>query len=149
MSSWQPPTPPEQPSGVGVDYSRAQSQVSAPAIALIVVAALAILSNLLSLVLNLLGTGIGTLAGSAPDERFVSLFSGGVGIVTALVGIVVYGVMIFGAVKMKALESYALAITAAIIAMLPCSCCCLIGLPIGIWALVVLVDANVKAAFRS
>ena len=39
---------------------------------------------------------------------------------------------------------------ATIIAMVPCiSPCCLVGLPIGIWALVVLMKPEVKAAFRA
>ena len=40
--------------------------------------------------------------------------------------------------------------TATILAMIPCiSPCCLLGLPVGIWSLVVLLDENVKASFRS
>jgi hypothetical protein len=51
---------------------------------------------------------------------------------------------------MKKLESYSFAMAAAIIAMIPCiSPCCLLGLPFGIWALVVLGDGSVKAAFQS
>jgi hypothetical protein len=36
---------------------------------------------------------------------------------------------------------------ASIFAMLPCNPCCLLGLPIGIWALVVLSNEDVKDAF--
>ena len=36
----------------------------------------------------------------------------------------------------------------AIVAMLPCSGCCLLGLPIGIWAIIVLIDSDVKRAFN-
>jgi len=61
------------------------------------------------------------------------------------------GVLVFiGAMKMKNLENYSLAMAAAIVAVIPCiSPCCLLGLPFGIWALVVLNDSSVKAAFRS
>ncbi len=54
-----------------------------------------------------------------------------------------------GAMRMKELRSYPLAMTASILAMIPCfsSCCCVIGLPVGIWALIVLLDKDVKAAF--
>jgi hypothetical protein len=46
------------------------------------------------------------------------------------------------------LKNYGLCVAAAIIALVPCTspCCCL-GLPIGIWALVVLTKAEVKTAF--
>jgi hypothetical protein len=36
-----------------------------------------------------------------------------------------------------------------ILSMIPCSVCCIFTLPFSIWGLVVLNDANVKAAFKS
>jgi hypothetical protein len=36
---------------------------------------------------------------------------------------------------------------ASVVAMLPCQCCCLFGLPFGIWALVVLNKPEVKSHF--
>jgi len=57
-------------------------------------------------------------------------------------------VILLGALKMKNLQSYGFAMTAAILAMIPClSPCCLLGFPMGIWAIAVLVDPQVKAAF--
>jgi hypothetical protein len=55
----------------------------------------------------------------------------------------------FGALQMRNLRGYGWAMAAAIINCIPLygSCCCL-GLPFGIWALVVLVKPEVKAAFR-
>jgi hypothetical protein len=39
--------------------------------------------------------------------------------------------------------------TASVIAMIPCiSPCCIVGLPIGIWAMVVLSKPEVKSAFH-
>ena len=65
-------------------------------------------------------------------------------------GLIMSVVILMGALKMKKLESYNFALTATIIAMVPCiSPCCLVGLPIGIWALVVLMKPEVKAAFRT
>jgi hypothetical protein len=64
---------------------------------------------------------------------------------TILVSILIF----LGARKMQSLQSYGWAMTSAILSMLPClSPCCLIGLPMGIWALVVLISPEVKAAFR-
>jgi hypothetical protein len=57
------------------------------------------------------------------------------------------GFVLFGALKMLRLQSYGLAIAAAIIAMLPCQCCCVLGLPFGIWVLVVLNKPEVKSQF--
>lgn len=57
-------------------------------------------------------------------------------------------VILWGGIWMKNLRSYGLAMAASILAMVPCfSPCCLLGLPIGIWALVVLSEPGVKAAF--
>jgi hypothetical protein len=48
-------------------------------------------------------------------------------------------------------QSYGFAVTASILAMVPCvgtsTCCCLIGLPIGLWALIALTQPDVRATF--
>jgi hypothetical protein len=56
-------------------------------------------------------------------------------------------VIIVGAVKMMRLRSHGLATAASALAMLPCGPAWLLGLPMGIWSLVVLNRQNVKAAF--
>jgi hypothetical protein len=57
--------------------------------------------------------------------------------------------ILFGGLKMKKLEGYGLVMAASIVAMIPCiSPCCFIGLPIGIWALMVLNKPEVKSAFH-
>jgi hypothetical protein len=64
----------------------------------------------------------------------------------------VFGVLIIlGGVKLMNLSGSGLPIVGSILAMIPCtsSCCCLIGLPAGIWALVVLSRPNVKAAIAA
>jgi hypothetical protein len=54
----------------------------------------------------------------------------------------------YGAWHMRKLKNYGLALTAAILAAVPCSPCCLFTVPIGIWALIVLVDPHVKGEFH-
>ena len=52
--------------------------------------------------------------------------------------------------KMKQLQSYGLSMTGSIMAILPTctnNCCCL-SVPFGIWALVVLLNSDVKLAFQ-
>ncbi len=59
--------------------------------------------------------------------------------------------VILGGVRMLALKNYGLAILAAIVAALPgvsCSGCCGLSVIVGIWALVVLINSDVRAAFR-
>jgi hypothetical protein len=75
------------------------------------------------------------------------LFAGIAGNVVALALNVATAI---GAYKMMRLESYSAAMTAAIISVIPiCSPCIISGIPIGIWALVVLNDLQVKSSFTS
>jgi hypothetical protein len=60
-------------------------------------------------------------------------------------------ITIFGGIQMCRGRSYGLSVTASILAAIPClspSACCLLGMGIGIWALVVLFNPDVKASFR-
>jgi hypothetical protein len=55
---------------------------------------------------------------------------------------------VIGGVKMGRLESRGWAITSAILAMIPCiNWCCLLGIPLGIWVLVVLNRPDVTDGF--
>lgn len=67
-----------------------------------------------------------------------------------LPALVVSAVVILGAWRMKNLQSYGLAMTAAIICVIPCcGPCCGLSLIPGIWSLIVLNRPDVKAAFRA
>jgi len=59
------------------------------------------------------------------------------------------GVAVFGALQMRNLKMWGLAVAASIIVMIPCfsSLCCIPGLGVGIWSLVVLNKPEVKSAF--
>jgi hypothetical protein len=59
--------------------------------------------------------------------------------------------VILGSIRMLSLKNYGLAILAAILAALPgfsCTGFCCVGEVIGIWALIVLLSADVRAAFQ-
>ena len=75
---------------------------------------------------------------------FVCLGIGGLGGLFSLL-------TILGAVRMMALKSYGLAVFVSVLAAVPCiSCmaCCGPGEGVGIWALVVLLNPEVRSAFR-
>jgi hypothetical protein len=60
--------------------------------------------------------------------------------------------ILLGGVRMRALQSYGLAMTGSILAALPCfSCagCCGVGQVVGIWSIVVLFNPEVRAAFQA
>jgi hypothetical protein len=139
-----PPAMPMYPSGL----TGGASQVNGPATGLIVVAVLGFLLQAVALAFNFVGKSI--LASRAtPGDAWASMFSGSLGVASNVVGILVSGVILFGGIKMKKLENYGLVMTASVIAMIPCiSPCCIVGLPIGIWAMVVLSKPEVKSAFH-
>lgn len=139
---------------VGADRAAAAAKVNGPAIALMVTAGIGMLLQVINLLMTILGAGAGLAglsgggSGNPEMERIQALMGGGLGVVLGLFSLAI-GVLIFiGAMKMKNLTSYGLAMAAAIVAMIPClSPCCCLGLPSGIWAIVALVDQNVKNSF--
>ena len=127
----------------------ARRQVAGPAIGLMVVGSLALGLSVLNLVLHLVIPGAAMSmggGGGANSDQVVANMVGGV--CGALFGIVWGALILAGAIQMKNLKSYGLGMTASIIAMLPCNGCCILGLPFGIWALVVINKPEVKDAFR-
>ncbi len=66
-----------------------------------------------------------------------------------LLGMVTSAAVIQGALRMMWLRSYRLAVFSGVLVLLPCSPMFLGGLPMGSWALVVLRDPEVEAAFAA
>ena len=131
-----------------VDRNVAEQKVRWPAIGLLVTAVLCILLQLAVILMTLLGIEFPGMEQVERDiPQWAEWMSGGMNIGLALFGIAVSGFVIFGAIKLMRLESYGIALAAAIISMIPCSVCCCIGLPIGIWALIVMHAPDVRPAF--
>jgi hypothetical protein len=154
FAEWQPPEsqPPSDnpyqspmaPMYARADVSAAQ-RVAGPATALIVTAVLGLIQNGFGLILLVAMTSANGRFGP-PNQNFEDMLPA-----VFVTGISLPGgiVMLFAAMKMKKLESYGLAMTGAIVGMIPyLSPCCPLGLPFGIWALVVLSNGSVRAAFR-
>ena len=152
------PTGQPQPLGAGSPppSGAALDAVKAPSIFLMICGVLGILAALFSLV----GGGVNEeqmqrLMNDPNIPPAAKAFFGGSGVlqkVWALVMLAVNGLVIFGGLQMMKLQSRTLAMTAAIIALVPCcfnSICCIFAIPAGIWALVVLGKPEVKSAFPS
>jgi hypothetical protein len=102
----------------------------------------------LGLVLNLFAAGMAggrNLRGGNANDPIVQAASG---VGSAIFGLCWGGFVLGGAYQMLNLRNYGVAMASAIVAMLPCSGCCLLGLPFGIWALVVLNKQEVREAFQ-
>jgi hypothetical protein len=155
---------PYEPSG-GPDAAR--GRVMPPAIILIIL-------NVLSLLIGLGTAGYGVyITVIGPDEwrrqnlenlnawpgmrdmaekqdKQATYYTGiaenlGLGILWLLLSILA----LIGAIRMMSLRNYGLAMTSAVLTVIPCvTPCCLLGQAAGIWALVVLMNNDVRAAFR-
>jgi len=133
--------------------------VSGPAIALIVVGVLGIVYGILGVIGVFFQSAFAGMNGmnnmnfqGRNEEmlRVMQMSQGVFGVVFAILHLALGGLVIYGGVKMKALENYSLCMIASIIAVIPCiSPCCCVGIPIGIWALVVLNKGETKAHFTS
>ena len=120
------------------------TRVSAPAIGLLVTGGIGIAWTLMWMAM--IGIfGVAILAD--PDAREalpgVAIWEGFGVISLALSALVTYAGW-----QMRQLRGWGLSMAGAIVAMLPCSGCCLLGLPIGIWAIIVLLDNEIKQAFN-
>ncbi len=121
---------------------RAAQAAKAPAIALTIVGGLGLLYGLINVVSVLAGRGLQFAPAGNPAAFRAGLIVGATlsliwGIVVTLAG-----------VMMLTMKSYGTAMTGVIFAMLPCNPGCLLGLPFGIWGLVVLNRPEVKRAFE-
>lgn len=145
--------PPAAPGEPWADLrAYAAAKVKGPAIGLIVAAGLGLAAELLTIAMAGIqiaaSVGVGNAAFDGP--QLMLALQGAFAIIDVLI--------LVGALKMMRLESYGLAMTASILAMIPHTCggCCLafglpqwfLGLAFGIWSVVVLSDAHVRNAFQ-
>jgi len=157
----QPPAtiaPPNGAGGAGVGFARdaALQKIKAPAVAMIVLAILNIVLSLWNLIkLIFFPPNLNQELAKYPQfqdpqiQHMLQMFYGPIGIGSAIFTLVMGIVILFGAVQMRKLENYVFALVAAILAILPCvSACCILGLPFGIWALVVMNKPEVKSQFK-
>jgi len=144
--------PPSEPTNVPepVDRAAALRAVRGPAIFILVLGAL----NIVTCLLSLLWTGVEDKflgAAELPPEtlRLVQNVRTYFSTPAMILGIILAVVTFFGAIKMLKLKSHGLAVAAAIIMMIPCgNCCCFLNIGAGIWALVVLLKPEIKSAFE-
>jgi predicted Zn finger-like uncharacterized protein len=133
----------------GMLREEARSRVNAPSIGLIIAGALSIVYALLNAGMQLAmmsGAFGGPGGGGAGGAGAANLISSSVG---AVLGLVLGSLIVWGAIKMRRLESYGLALTACIIGIIPCHGCCLLGAIFGIWGIVILNDPDVKGSFMA
>jgi len=84
-------------------------------------------------------------------EKVAAVAEGGFLVVLCVAGLIIDAVIVIGASRMMKLESYSFAVAAALLSIIPClsSPCIILGMPFGLWALIILMDPGVKAGFFS
>jgi hypothetical protein len=130
--------------------------LATPAAALVAVGCLGIAANIvLAVILNAIrhdpgaperssGTGGETSEAYKRGQAAAPLFDC---CLIAIPTLAVYPLVIIGGIRMRQFKNRGLAMLGAILAMAPCSAVILLGLPIGIWSLIVLADPAVRAEF--
>jgi type IV secretory pathway protease TraF len=126
-------------------------RLQSPAIGLIIVGAL----NALSALVLILGRLVSLVKGpdkviTDEDRRLGYMVAIIFFPIVSLISIVASPIIIFGGIQMLGARRYSIALWAAMLALIPLtSVCCIPGIPIGIWALIVLRHPEVRAAFES
>lgn len=142
MDQEQPP----EPRYPGTMPNDPKAEVFLPGTFLVLVGGINALLGVVLLILSLTGAGLQMFSGYAPE----AVIGGTTTLLNGLVGLALAGLIIYGGIKMKRLESWPLSLAASIVAMIPCtSPCYILGIPIGIWAMIIIFKPEVKSAFRS
>jgi len=128
------------------------NKVKGPAIFILVLAIL----DIVTAIFGIIWIGLGNTLMSLPNmpqqdaqmiemqKKMMTIFS----LPANIAGLLIAIVCLIGAIRMMKLKNYGLAMTAAILILIPCgTCCCLANIGAGIWALVVLSKSEVKNAF--
>jgi hypothetical protein len=143
-----PPAPAGPP---GLDEQQARSKLMVPGIAIAILASILILVFILDLVMAATGNFGSTGRSSPLSSSGMDAFTGP----AFLIGVCIFamlmnGFVLFSMIQMLRLRTWGLALAGCIVTIIPLSssACCLLTMPFAIWAIVVLVKPEVKAAFR-
>jgi hypothetical protein len=129
------------------ENSGAASRLMGPSIALMVVAIVSLVVFAVACPINFISILNKPEFPGNEAQRLGNFIGAGVCIPLFMISNLIVAI---GGFLMYNRGSYGMAMTAAILAIVPCfSPCYLLGIPFGIWALVVLNDPDVKEAFRT
>jgi hypothetical protein len=124
-------------------------QVSGPSVGLLVTGIVGGIFSMVGLVTRMIGMNLGSHLMRDMPLRYMRFYRGAWPAGISLVGLLMAALIIYASLKMKELQQWEICVAASILAMIPCiSPCCIIGLPIGIWSLVVLTKPEIRSAFH-
>lgn len=147
------PPPPPPPGQYGLPYGQPGSPtgrvrppgLTGPAVGLIITGTLAFLSWAIYL-----GLGLMDVRDSMTQEVSDTAGQAGyiIGSAFPIVGVVLAPFTVLAGVQMLRGATRGFVLFGTYASLVPCTLCCLLGLPFAIWALVVLMRDDVKAYFR-
>jgi DNA-directed RNA polymerase subunit RPC12/RpoP len=120
-----------------VDAHTAKNKLLAPAILLAIFNALALVFCLF----GVLGFSMEVVENRLESDDVFGILVIGIGLMTSVLGL-------FGAICMLRMKGYGMAVAGSIGSILSGLACCLLPMGFGIWALVILMDTDVKRFFR-
>ena len=127
--------------------SSVRHRLKVPAIGLLVAGVVNLLASV-SIVLLLVYVNLGySMPGLDFPDTYIEIAEIVLFLVIALVSLVLGIILVLGSARMVDLQSYPIAVFAAVASVLPLAVGFPFGLPFGIWALLVLSRQDVKAAF--
>ncbi|GEM_PF-1329662 len=127
--------------GLNLDVEAIKRHVEAPAIWLMVIGVLTMLISLVGMVDLAIVASAGEI--SRPSAIVTSIW------VLLLLNLPVGFLIILGARKMLNFELFDMARVGCILALIPLGPLALLGIPVGIWALMILLQPRVRAVFRT
>ncbi|MBT4691910.1 MAG: hypothetical protein HOB73_01025 [Planctomycetaceae bacterium] len=138
------------PDAYGSDDSAAKALVKPPAMILMILSIISIVVSVGVLFFFAGEIDVAVLedltrANSDEQEKAVEVIGNVVGVILS---IPFHLFFIYGCKKMMKLESKSVVWMMLILAVIPCCTPCCLGLPIGIWGIVVMNDPIVKLAFK-
>lgn len=144
------PNPYQTSSQNDVDLSALPSEVNAPALGLVGVSGMWCFFLAMMLAANLYMAASGTIRPSPAPELFSDTDYWVAQIVLEFSMFVVSGIIFYSGLMMRQLQSYQLARIGAALAIIPClGPFYVLGIPFGIWALLILNKPGVKEMFKS
>lgn len=139
----------EDPSPKRLSRTRAKNRVKAPAILMMVYGSLVFALMLFGMIVDIAGI---TPRRRHPDPEIQRMLDAMMEPTTRLtIGVITMigpSIVFWGGWKMLEMDGAGWPTAGALLAMLPCTagCCCFVGLPLGIWSLVLLSDPEVRRA---
>lgn len=131
-------------------HPRIKDRVYGPSMGVIVAGVMSGLSGLAQLLMASRRSmyGIGAFYGADESYRVGYRMGYITALVAAFLSLILAPVIIYGGLRMMKLANFKLSRAAAVLALVPCtSCCFVVGIPLGIWALIVLNKPEIRQAF--